>query len=84
MKTYKQLYPRICTWETLETAYRKARKGKRRKQPVADFEYNLKLLDPGQHRHVSGMLDEIGRLLGGWFKTLGAASQKQAIPELPQ
>ena len=28
MKTYKQLYPRICTWETLEIAYRKARKGK--------------------------------------------------------
>ena len=39
MKTYKHLYPQICAWETLETATRKARKGKRRKGPVADFEY---------------------------------------------
>jgi hypothetical protein len=45
---------------------------------------DLKLLDPGQHRHVSHMVDEIGRLLGGWFKALGSASQKQVIPELPQ
>jgi hypothetical protein len=39
VKTYKKLYPRIHTWEALETAYRKARKGKRQSQPVADFEY---------------------------------------------
>jgi RNA-directed DNA polymerase len=39
VKTYKNLYPRICSWETLEIAYRRARKGKRRKRPVADFEY---------------------------------------------
>ena len=39
MKTYKNLYPHIHTWQALETAYRKARKGKRRYQPVADFEY---------------------------------------------
>ncbi len=40
MKTYKNPYPKICTWETLEMAYRKARKGKRGTLPVADFEYN--------------------------------------------
>jgi RNA-directed DNA polymerase len=39
VKTYKNLYPQICAWETLEAAYRKARRGKRAKQPVADFEY---------------------------------------------
>lgn len=39
MKTYKNLYNQICAWETLETAYRKARKGKRSHQPAADFEY---------------------------------------------
>jgi hypothetical protein len=39
MKTYKNLYPWIYDWETLEIAYRRARKGKRRSQPVADFEY---------------------------------------------
>ncbi len=25
-------------------------------------------LNPGQHQHVSAMLAEIGRLLGGWIK----------------
>jgi retron-type reverse transcriptase len=40
VKTYKNLYPHICAWENLEKAYRKARKGKRRYQPVADFEYH--------------------------------------------
>lgn len=39
MKTYKHLYPQIYTWETLEKAYRQARKGKRGNQGVADFEY---------------------------------------------
>ncbi len=39
MQTYKHLYPQIYTWENLDRAYRKARRGKRRKQPVADFEY---------------------------------------------
>jgi RNA-directed DNA polymerase len=39
MKTYKNLYPGIYAWENLERAYRKARKGKRKTQPVADFEY---------------------------------------------
>ena len=39
MKSYKNLYPKIHTWEALESAYRKARRGKRKFQPVADFEY---------------------------------------------
>lgn len=39
MKTYKQLYPKIHTWENLEWAYRRARRGKRKYQPAADFEY---------------------------------------------
>ncbi len=45
---------------------------------------DLKLLKPGQHRHVSQMVDEIGRLLGGWFKALGGRSQKQIVSDLPQ
>lgn len=40
MKTYKNLYSQIYTWERLEKAYRKARKGKRGTLLVADFEYN--------------------------------------------
>lgn len=42
---------------------------------------DLKLLDPGPHRHVSQMVDEVGRLLGGWFKSLGEPQQEQAIAE---
>jgi hypothetical protein len=45
---------------------------------------DLKLLDSGQHQHVSRMLDEIGRLLGGWFKSLGSVSTKQVVADLPQ
>jgi len=41
MKTYKQLYPQICTFENLYLAFRRARKGKRSKPAVAAFENNL-------------------------------------------
>ena len=40
MKTTRNLYPQIYSWENLEAAYRKARKGKRKYAPAADFEYN--------------------------------------------
>lgn len=40
MKTYKNLYPNICAWNNLETAYRKARRGKRKFESVASFEFN--------------------------------------------
>jgi len=45
---------------------------------------DLGLLDPGPHRHASQMVDEVGRLLGGWFKALGRPYQSQAIDGLPQ
>lgn len=45
---------------------------------------DLKLLETGQHQHASRLLDEIGRLLGGWFRALGSASQKQVVLDLPQ
>lgn len=38
MKTYKHLYPQVCDFENLYLAYRKARKGKRGKAYVAEFE----------------------------------------------
>ena len=37
---------------------------------------DLRLLKPKQHRHASQMVDEIGRLLGGWLKTMGGASNR--------
>ena len=32
--------------------------------------HDLGLLGKGQYWHVAGMVDEIGKLLGGWLKTL--------------
>ncbi|MBI5302837.1 MAG: group II intron reverse transcriptase domain-containing protein [Chloroflexi bacterium] len=40
MKTYKHLYPRICAFQNLYTAYRDARRGKRAKRQVYQFEFN--------------------------------------------
>jgi hypothetical protein len=40
-KTFKHLYPQIYDFENLYRAYRKARKGKRKKEEVAAFELNL-------------------------------------------
>ena len=37
MKTYRNLYPKVWDFENLYEAYRKARRGKRGKAPVADF-----------------------------------------------
>jgi hypothetical protein len=33
--------------------------------------HDLKLLSAGQYRHVVKMIDEIGRLLGGWMRAQG-------------
>ncbi len=41
---------------------------------------DLKLLDNSQHHHVSQMVDEVGRLLGGWIKSVGGT----AATNLPQ
>ena len=41
MKTYKRLYPQICSFENLYKAYRQARRGKRQREAVASFEFDL-------------------------------------------
>lgn len=41
MKTFKNLYPKIHTFENLEIAFHKARKGKRSRPNVAAFETEL-------------------------------------------
>lgn len=33
---------------------------------------DLKLLSPGQYEHVSKLVAEVGRLLGGWMNTVKA------------
>jgi retron-type reverse transcriptase len=64
MKTYKNIYPRICAYENLYESWRKAARGKRKVPEVAGFEYfltdNLLQLEeelanqsyqPGPYRH---------------------------------
>ena len=53
MKTYRHLYPKICTWENLYQAWRKARKGKRGKPAAATFEFNLEANLIALHRELS-------------------------------
>jgi len=41
-RTYRRLYPRICAFENLYLAHRKARRGGKRRNPeVAEFEHDL-------------------------------------------
>ncbi len=37
--------------------------------------HDLDLLSDGQYAHVSGLVDEVGRLLGAWLKKLRPAAQ---------
>jgi hypothetical protein len=66
MKTFKHLYPRICAYDNLLAAFRKARRGKRSRADVAAFECNLDLelielqeellsgkYQPGGYRHFN-------------------------------
>ncbi|MFQ5614608.1 MAG: reverse transcriptase domain-containing protein [Anaerolineae bacterium] len=66
MKTYKNLYPRLCAFDNLFHAFRKARRGKRGRPDVAAFEHNLELelprlqdelvaetYRPGRYRHFT-------------------------------
>lgn len=41
MKTYRNIYPQLCSYENLKLAFRRARKKKTTKQYVIDFESNL-------------------------------------------
>ena len=40
-RTYDDLYPQVCTIDNLYQAWRKARKGKRGREPAAAFEFNV-------------------------------------------
>jgi len=40
MKTYRSLYPRLCSFDNVYLAYRAARRGKRKHASVAAFEYD--------------------------------------------
>ncbi|HLC89234.1 MAG TPA: reverse transcriptase/maturase family protein [Candidatus Nanoarchaeia archaeon] len=42
MKTYKHLYPELCSYKNLESAFRKAKKRKSARLYVIEFEKNLK------------------------------------------
>lgn len=52
MKTYRRLYPQLCSFENVYRAYRAARRGKRSTAPVAAFEYD-------QERELLELRDEL-------------------------
>lgn len=52
-----ELFDRLCSFENLYTAYRKARKGKRGKSSVAGFEYD-------QEKELIQLRDELAA--GEW------------------
>jgi len=66
MKSFKDLYPGICAFDNLYEAFRKARRGKRSRADVAEFEHGLELeliqlqdellaesYRPGPYRHFT-------------------------------
>lgn len=66
MKTYKHLYERIHTFENLYEAFHRARRGKRSRPDVAEFEFNSEIelctlqeelaaqtYQPGPYRHFT-------------------------------
>jgi len=53
MRTYHHLYPQLCSFENIYAAYRAARRGKRRHESVAAFEYH-------QERELLRLRDELG------------------------
>lgn len=40
----------------------------------------LRLSSPGQYEHLARMLDELGRLLGGWLKSIRGRPTPKARP----
>ncbi len=42
MKTYKNLYPKLCSYKNLALAFRKASKGKNKKHYIIEFKKNLR------------------------------------------
>jgi hypothetical protein len=42
--------------------------------------HTLGLITPGQHEHAARLIDEVGRLLGGWRKHQAQAAQQMGLP----
>ena len=80
MKTYRNLYSRVCDWDNLYLAYRKARKGKRGRPPAATFEYDLEanLNNNVGFRLVSHDFPLSGGNATGRVKTRAEAKRKTA------
>jgi retron-type reverse transcriptase len=81
MKTYKNIYPKICAYKNLYQSWRKAAKGKRKVPEVAEFEYfltdNLLQLEkelqnqtyqPGSYRHFRITIPKPRRISAAPFK----------------
>ena len=95
MKTYKNLYPQLCTFENLYLAFCKARRGKRSRRDVAAFENNLdvELLQlqeefqsqtyrPSPYRHFT-IYEGKGSSRGPAYRQLDQPVLGQCLPPLP-
>ena len=40
---------------------------------------DMRLHAPRQYEHLASVLDEVGRLLGGWFRSLSSGKKKEAV-----
>ena len=45
--------------------------------------HDLDLLSDGQYAHVAGMVDEVGRLLGGWMKKVRPRVKNEPLKAAP-
>ncbi len=79
MKTYKNLYEKICTFENLHLAYLKARKGKQYRSEILKFSYNLEenLLK------LQGELMSQAYRHGGYREFIVCDSKKRLIKAAP-
>jgi hypothetical protein len=68
MKSYKNLCPGICSFESLYLAYRAARRGKRERMAVACFELDLE-------HHLIELQRDLRRV---------TSSQSRYVSRLPQ
>jgi len=85
MKTYKNLWPQVCSFENLYIAWRKARRGKLRRIQVIAFERELE-------ENLLGLRDELEAgtyepgphvnfyVYDGKRRKISAAAEEQRVP----
>lgn len=70
MKTHKHLYPQITSFDNLYLAFKAARKGKRAREDIAEFEFNLE----------ENLLDLQAELMGETYRPAGTKTSASTTP----